>query len=423
MKKTDYLIVGGSAAGTTAADTIRNLNPNATITIVTEEDYPQYSLVLIPHYIRGKIGREQVFLKKPQWYKDKLIELIKLTKVIGLNSERKTVTLSNGEEIQYGKLLITVGGKVIPFNVPGADAKNLFYMRTIDDADRIVKVASQSQRALIIGGGFIGLEFASCFAKNGVLDITALVLEDYYWQGKLDSQSSKVIAEVLTKNGIKIETKVSVDHFETKEGMITAAIAKDGRRFEADAVGVGVGIRSDLSFLEGSGLKFDRGIVTNEYLETNLPDVYAAGDCAQFWDSVFEREHMLGNWANATSQGLVVGKTMAHSTGSGQAGEKTMFKTASSYSINFFSGTCSFIGVTDEKFADNIVIRGSAAGGKISRIFVKKYGQISRIVGATVVNNVGEVAPLTTAIKSKADVSVHLEDLVKADFDLKSLIV
>ncbi|MEK7580790.1 MAG: FAD/NAD(P)-binding oxidoreductase [Patescibacteria group bacterium] len=419
MKKTDYLIVGGSAAGTTAADTIRNLNSDATIAIVTEEDYPQYSLVLIPHYIRGKISREQVFLKKPQWYNERKIELIKGVRAEGLGSSEKTVKLSNSETIQFGKLLLTVGGKVIPFNVPGADVKNLLYMRTIDDADKIIDIAKKSKKALIIGGGFIGLEFASCFAKNGVVDITALVLEDFYWQGKLDSQSSQVVAGVLTNNGIKIETKVSVDHFETKEGMITAAIAKDGRRFEADAVGVGVGIRSDLSFLEGSGLKIDRGIVTNEYLETNLPDVYAAGDCAQFWDSVFKREHILGNWANATSQGLAVGKTMT--------GLRTKFETASSYTTNFFDGSCSFLGVTDEKFAENIIIRGSADEGKISRIFVKKYpslssGQVARIIGATVVNNVGEVAPLTMAIKNKVDVTNHVSDLDKVDFDLKSLI-
>jgi NAD(P)H-nitrite reductase large subunit len=418
MKKTDFLIVGGSAAGTTAADTIRNLLPDASITIVTDEDHEQYSLVLLPHYIRGKISREQVFLKKPEWYSGRRIELLKGVRAQKLKSDKKIVVLSNGDEIEFGKLLLTVGGKVIPFNVPGADSGNLLYLRTIDDADKIVKVASESKRALIIGGGFIGLEFASCFAKNGVSDITALVLEDFYWQGKLDSQSSRVIAKVLGKNGIKVETKVAVDHFEVKDGMITAAIAKDGRRFDVDVVGVGVGIRSDLAWLLQSGLKIDRGIVTNEYLETNLPDIYAAGDCAQFWDSVFEREHMLGNWANATSQGLAVGKTMG--------GERTKFETSSSYTTNFFdppnNGSCSFLGVTDEKFADEVIIRGSADEGKISRIFVKKYDQITRIVGATVICNPLEVATFSMAIKNKIDVSEHIADMAKTEFDLKVLL-
>lgn len=418
MKKTDFLIVGGSAAGTTAADTIRNLLPEASITIVTEEDHEQYSLVLIPHYIRGKISREQVFLKKPEWYVSRNIKLLKGVRAQKLVASRKTVLLSNGEGIEFGKLLLTVGGKVIPFNVPGANSGNLLYMRTIEDADKIIEVAKKSKKALIIGGGFIGLEMASCFVKNGVTDICALVLEDFYWQGKLDSESSCVIADVLARNGVKVETKVAVSSFETKDGMITAAITKDGRRFEVDAVGVGIGIRSDLAWLSESGLKTDRGIVINEFLETNLPDIYAAGDCAQFWDSVFERQHILGNWANATSQGLAVAKTMCS--------QRTIFETASSYTTSFFdppnNGSCSFLGVTDEKFADNIVIRGSAAEKKISRIFVKKYGQITRIVGATVINNPIEIASLTSVIKSKVDVSVHLADMGKADFDLKLLL-
>lgn len=417
MNKYDFVIVGGSASGTTAAETIRNLKPDATIAIVSDEPYEQYSLVLIPHYIRGKISREQVFLKKPPWYGERKIDLLKGICSQSLEVSKKTVTLSNGEQIEYGKLLITVGGRVVPFNVPGADSKNLLYMRTIEDADKIIETAKQSKKALIIGGGFIGLELASCFLKNGVSNITALVLEDYYWQGKLDSESGKVVTGVLAKNRIKIETKVEISHFDTVDGVITAAIAKDGRRFEVDVVGVGIGIRPDLAWLKESGIGVDRGILTNEYLETNVSDVYAAGDCAQFWDVIFERQHMLGNWANATSQGSAVGKTMC--------GERTVFETASSYSISFFdppaNGSCSFLGVTDEKFAEQIVVRGSAADGKISRIFVKKYGAINRIVGATVINNAAEVAPLTMAIKNKVDVSEHVADLGKAEFDLKLL--
>ncbi len=426
MKQVDFLIVGGSAAGTTAAESISNLKPDATIAIVTDEDHEQYSRVLLPHYVRGKVSREQVFLKKQDWYEQRKIELIKGVSCQKLDANNKTVSLSNKENVEYGKLLIAVGGKVIPFVVTGAESKNLLYLRTIEDADKIIETAKQSKKALIIGGGFIGLEMASSFVKNGVSDITALVLEDFYWQGKLDSESSKVLCEVLIENGIKIETKVAVDHFETKDGLICAAIAKDGRRFEADMVGVGIGIRSDLAFLADSGVKIDRGIVTNEYLETNLADVYAAGDCAQFWDVIFEREHMLGNWANATSQGSAVGKTMVHSLTLGQAGERTKFETASSYSITFFDspqgGSCSFLGVTDEKFAEQVIVRGSVGAGKISRIFIKKYDQVTRIVGATVINNPMEVAPLTMAIKGQADVSTHVADLGKAEFDLKTLV-
>ena len=140
MKSVDFLIVGGSAAGTTAAEVVRRTKPDASIAIVSEENHEQYSRVLLPHYIRHKVQREQVFLKKPQWYKEKNIELLKGVSVKSLKSQEHVVALSNGEEYKYGKLLITVGGDVVRLKFPGSDFENILYFRTIEDADRIIEV-------------------------------------------------------------------------------------------------------------------------------------------------------------------------------------------------------------------------------------------------------------------------------------------
>lgn len=425
MKNADFLIVGGSAAGTTAADNIRALLPQASITIVTDEPHEFYSRVMIPHYIRGKVTREHVYLKKPEWYKEKNVELILSQKATTLDPAKKIVKLGNGEEIQYGKLLIAIGGYVVPITVAGVEQANVLYMRTIDDAERIIAESKMAKKALVIGGGFIGLEFSSSFRKNGIEDVKILVIEDFFWQGKIDAESSGVIADVLSKNGVQILTKTAVDHFEdhtSSEGLRgagTVAVTKTGHRYEADVIGVGIGIRSDLKWLDGTGISIGRAILTNEYLETNLPDVYAAGDCAEFRDIIFERQHIVGNWSNATTQGAAVGRTMA--------GQKTAYETVSSYSINFFEppngGTVSFLGVTDEKFAEQIIVRGSREEGKVTRIFVKNLGGINRIVGATVVDSPMDVAPLSMVIKNKSDVSNYLAQLGKAEFDLKTLIV
>src|SRR5579872_4701199 len=324
MKIVDFLIIGGSAAGTTAAEVIRGLKPDAAITIVTDENHEQYSRVLIPHYIRHKVQREQVFLKKGEWYAEKKIELTKGVRAQSLDSSKKVVKLSNGEEIQYGKLLITVGGYPIKLDVPGAGG-NVLYMRTVDDADAIVEVASKAKSGLIVGGGFIGLEFSSGMKKNGVENVTILVREPYFWSFKLDEDSSEVLVSVLEKNNIKVLCGEEVERFEEGRGTYSVSvITKSGVRLDADIVGIGIGIKSDFSWLESSGIGINRGILTNEYLETNLPDVYAAGDCAEFKDVIFDRQHIIGNWANATSQGSAVGKNMA--------GVKTVFETASSYS-------------------------------------------------------------------------------------------
>lgn len=412
MKSVDFLIVGGSAAGTTAAEVIRGLKSEATVAIVTEENHEEYSRVLIPHYIRGKVTREQVFLKKAEWYAEKEITLMPGLRVVSLDLNGRTVKLSNGEEVSYRKLLLALGGKVVPFGAKGEDLTNIFYMRMIEDADNIISAIAGAKSAVVIGGGFIGLEFAHSFKVRGIPEVTVLVKEPFFWDGKLDEDSAKVLTAVLLRNGVKIMTNEEVDYFDG-QGKVSKVVTKSGKQIDTDVVGIGIGIKSDLDFLKHSGINIGRALLTNEYLETNLPDVFAAGDCAEFRDVVFDRQHVLGNWANATAQGSAVGKTMA--------GEKTVFETASSYSITFFDGSCSFIGVTDRDFAEEIVVRGSVKEGKMTRIFIKTIGGVMRIVGATVINNPSEVGPLTNAIKGKTNIESCNDKLSDASFDLKSI--
>ena len=284
MKNSDFLIIGGSAAGTTAAETIRNNLPNSSITIVTDEDHEQYSRVLLPHYIRGKVAREQVFLKKEEWYVQKNIVLLKELKALSLEVSRKQVRLSNGEVYKYGKLLIAIGGKVIKLNVPGADSANILYLRTIEDADMVIEASRQSKRGLIIGGGFVSLDFATGFRVNGVREVTILTRDPYFWSAHLDPESSRIMTNLLSANGVEIMTGEEVDHFEAQKGdfflSVGSIVTKSKKKLESDIVGVGIGIKSDLEWLIRAGIKTNRAIVTNEYLETNIVDVYAAGDCA-----------------------------------------------------------------------------------------------------------------------------------------------
>lgn len=436
MKSVDFLIVGGSAAGTTAAEVIRGLKPDASITIITDENHEQYSRVLLPHYTRRKIQREQVFLKKPEWYGEHKIELVKGVRAEKLESESNRVRVSGGEEYQYGKLLLAIGGDVIRLPVPGADLENVLYLRTIEDGDATIKYASDAKKAVVIGGGFISLDFATSFRANGVEKITVLVREPYFWDGKLDRVSSEIVVDILKKNGVEVlcseETaEILPDETGKKAGVV---VTKSGKRFEADVVGIGIGIKSDLDWIAKAGVKVDKAIVTNEYLETSVPDIYAAGDCAQFHDVIFDTSHALGNWANATSQGKVAGENMANTyahlrgeQGStlahlgGVSDSKVRFETASSYSDSFFEGHYSFIGVTSEDFADGVISRGSKEEGKMTRIFVKTIGGVMRIVGASVINHPMEVAPLTVAIKGKVDIAEKREKLGDLNFDLRDL--
>lgn len=423
MKKVDFLIIGGSAAGTTAAEVIRTLKPDSTITIVNEEAHEQYSRVNLPHYIRHKIPREQVFLKKPEWYLDKKIDLVKGVRAQSLEVGSKKVGLSNGEEIEYGKLLLSIGGDVMKLNVNGGDLENILYLRTIEDGDRLIEACRGGKsrrpggplawRGIVVGGGFVSLDFATGFRLNGIEEVTVLVRDEYFWSKHLDHDSSLLMQNILGKNGVNVITHDEVDHFEG-DGKVKVIVTKSGKKLEADVVGVGIGIKSDIEWLTQAGIKVNRAILTNEKLGTNIPDIYAAGDCAEFNDVFFERQHVLGNWANATSQGLAAAKNMCD--------EPTVFETISSYSDTFFEGAYSFIGVTDESYADKIIKRGSVEAGKMARIFVKSMNGSMRVVGASVVNDPSEVAPISAAIRSKKDVSAFVEKIPDLDFDLKEIV-
>lgn len=431
MKQADFLIVGGSAAGTTAAEVIRSLKPEASITIVNEENHEQYSRVQLPHYIRHKIPREQVFLKKPQWYLDKNIELVKGVRAQRLEVSSKKVSLTNGEEIEYGKLLLAVGGDVLKLAVDGSDLENILYLRTIEDGDKLIKSCGSvksrrpggplARRGVVVGGGFVSLDFATGFRLNGVEEVSILIREEYFWAGRLDLESSRIMQGILEKNGVKVIAGEETDHFEPTSpgglrgsgGRVGAVVTKSGKKLDADVVGVGIGIKSDLDWISSAGVKINRAVLTNEYLETNVADIYAAGDCSEFHDVFFERQHVMGNWANATSQGLAAAKNMC--------GVKTVYETISSYSDTFFEGAYSFIGVTDENYADKVIKRGSVEAGKMARIFVKSINGTMRVVGASIVNNPAEVSPISSVIRSKKDVSAFADKLSDLNFDLKTL--
>lgn len=420
MKQADYLIIGGSASGTTAAEVIRSLKGDSSIAIVTDEE-EEYSRVLLPFYSRNKIKREQVFLKTAEWYQQKNIELLKKTKATALNCTDHLITLSSGEEIKYGKLLLAIGGGATRLEAAGSQLENILYFRTLEDTDRIVKAASESQRAIIVGGGLLSLDLATCFKANNVDEVTILAKHPYFWANKLGPDSSKVMVNILAKNGVKVLTGEETDHFDPTSpdgfrgvsGKVGAVVTKSGKRFPCDVVGVGIGIKVDLEWIAKAGIKTSRGILTNEYLETNVKDIYAAGDCSEFNDVIFERQHMMGNWANATTQGQAAAK--------GMVGQRTVYETASSYSDSFFEGTYSFIGLTDSAFADEVISRGSVESGKMTQIYIKTIDNIKRIVGATVINCAGEVSPLTMAVKNKVDVSSFADKLADTNFDLKNI--
>jgi len=409
----EYLIIGGGVAGATAAETIRQKKSTASVAVINDEPYALYSRVMLskPSFFLGKIPFDQVWLKGAEWYKEHNIAFLGGKKAVGIDAINKTVSLDDGTKYGYKNLLIATGVCPRKWEVAGADKKGIYYLRTLDDGKAIMKAVKSAKRAITIGGGFISFEMAELLKMAG-LETTAVIRESYFWEPTLDEASGRMIEKALKDRGVKITYKAEVSEISGKDE-VEGIVLKDGRRIECDMIICGIGAVCEAGWLKSSELKLNRGILTNEYLETSLPDVWAAGDVAEFKDLILDETVQLGNWVNAREQGRIAGLNMI--------GEKTPFKFVSFYSTQGFGISIAFIGDARPGPERIVIKRGSPEANSYARIIILNKGDRKEVEGATLINRTGEMSAIAKLIESNIDVSQKLKELADPNFALKSL--
>jgi NAD(P)H-nitrite reductase large subunit len=412
MQKTNYLIIGGGIAGTTAAEFIRMNDESGSITIISEESEPLYSRVMLPYYLRDQTPFGRLYLRKPEQYKEKRVEMIKGVRAIKIDIQNRIVYLSHGQNIQYNKLLIASGGKVNRLEIPGADLAGVTYLRKLEDVKVIKKLLRRAKNAVVIGGGFIGIDFAEIFIKAG-LNTTCMIREPYFWSSIVGENMGKFINKILEKNGVKIIPEATTDEFLGSK-KLEAVRLSNSNQISADIAGVGIGIHMNLSHLKNSGLKINKGVVTNEYLETDIPNVWAAGDITEFYDPLFDKHHQMGNWSNAAAQGKVVGSNMVVGWGGKNREE---FRTVSAYTTLIFSNSFTFIGDMAIDDGTEIIERGLVEDGKIGRIHLRD----GAITGAALINLPADRRPIEELIRSHVRITVDKERVTDTSFNLSKL--
>ncbi len=382
-----YVIAGGGIAGTTCAEELRKLDANAEITVVCEEQHPIYSRVLLPHYVKGKIPRERVFLKPPDWYERQHVEWLPGVHAEKLDARNKFVLLSDGRELPYDKLLIATGGEV---NLLPEDRRGVSYFRTLDDADHLLHLTSDRSvcetGAAVYGGGFIACEYLNIFADRKLPTILAL-RGTSLWARTLGQESQTLLNNHLRAHDVEIIPETTFEALEGEE-RLTGFRTNKGRH-ACGVLGVGIGIISELSWVSDAGVEVRRGICTNEFLETNVPDVYAAGDGAEFFDVVVGHHRVVGNWLNAMMHGRVAAKNMM--------AERAAFRLVSSYATNVLGLEVIFVGEADREHADEVRVFGSAEAGGVTQVFLNS----GKAVGATILGRNSDRAPITRAIDSQ----------------------
>ena len=408
IHKVDFLIIGGGIAGTTAAETIRGRS-NGSIMIVTDDLNPLYSRVRLPDYVADKISREKVFIKGESWYHEKELYLLRQTSVTSLSPNERFAHLSNGTTIQYQQLLIATGGVVRRLSCEGSQLDGIHYLRTIEDAGSIKRAMQMANKAVVIGGGFIGLELARCFRQKG-LETVIIMLESQFWPSVFDYESGKMIEDTMSQQGVTVHYNDHVKEFKGN-GKVQSVNLASGKSYACDIAGIGIGILTSYPFIKALGIQTRQGILTDEYLQTSNPHIFAAGDVVEFYDVCRTQHNQLGNWSNASEQGKVAALNML--------GEKTVYRSVSSYVIRVFDLSIGFVGDTAVLPNTQVICRGSARSMGYMRLFLRD----GVIKGATLLNQIHEMRKVTELIKRTVKIEKHRLDLSDLNHDLESFLI
>lgn len=294
-----YVIVGGGIAGTTVAQTLIEEDSSADVVIYGAETHPLYSRMLLKEFAKGAVPEEAIRIHDESWYDRKGIQLRSGTRVVG--TENDTVVLDDGTSEPYDTLFVTAGGSPRnPFEeVTVLD--NVHGMWNLDQTRAIRHRISmgEMERAVVIGAGFLGLELADALAVQGVE--THFVMRAYWSRHGLSREGADIVHEALRSHGVHLHAEQSVEEFHVEDGRCVAVETSE-KQLPCDFVGLAVGVAPNVDFLEGTNVHVNQGVVVDEHLQSDDPNVYAAGDIAEYYDVYLERYHRTGTWLSAIDQ-------------------------------------------------------------------------------------------------------------------------
>ena len=304
---THHLILGAGPAGVIAAETIRKHAPGDAITIVGDEHEPPYSRMAIPYLLMGKVGEAGTYLRKSaSHFADLRIKLLQAT-VKRVDSAGRSVTLDSGELIKFDTLLIATGSQPLQPPIPGIDSAGVHTCWTMADARAIMALATKSSRVLQLGAGFIGCIIMEALAARGV-HLSVVEMGDRMVPRMMGETAGGMIRDWCETKGVEVFTGTRVEAIEAGKPMQVRL--SNGKTLAADLVISAAGVRPAIGFLENSGITCLLGVLTDEHLQSSVPGIYAAGDCAEAFDKVSGKTIVSAIQPNAAEQARVAALNM-----------------------------------------------------------------------------------------------------------------
>jgi 3-phenylpropionate/trans-cinnamate dioxygenase ferredoxin reductase subunit len=310
-RNVDYLLIGGGLASANCARWLRESGADGEIVLVGREpDAPYNRPDCSKGYLRGEESREEPMFRPSEWWGEQRIELLTRTSVTSLDAQARTATLSNKDELSFGKALIATGANVRRLNVPGCELEQIHYLRTLANADAIREGVTEVERVVLIGGSYIGCEVAASLTMMGK-KATIVMQEEATLERGFGKRAGRFFQGLLESHGIEIHGPDGLERFEG-EGSVSKVLTSSGLELPAEAVVVGAGVTPDVALAKRAGLEIGErgGVLCSSRLETSMPGIYAAGDIAEYDSPLHDGNVRIEHWDVAFNHGKTAALNM-----------------------------------------------------------------------------------------------------------------
>lgn len=305
----NYVIVGSGVAGITAAEALRAHEPGASITMVTEDPAGFYSRPGLAYYLSGLIPEAQLFPRSPAELATLRLNWVQ-ARAVGLEPVAHRITLDDGRTLPYDRLLLATGARAAQPDFPGGDLDGVVTVDSLADTRSLVRRARRGTPAVVVGGGITALELAEGLRARGC-QVRYLLRGARYWSNVLDAEESQLVETHLRETGISLSYNTQIRQALGERGRLSAVETITGERIPCRLLAVAIGTRPQLELARAAGLELDRGILTDPFLQTSAPDIFAAGDVAQVRDPRTGRATLDTLWSTARAHGSAAAATMA----------------------------------------------------------------------------------------------------------------
>lgn len=407
----NYVIVGSGVAGIAAIDAIRSVDGVGGVTMIGDDPHGFYSRPGLAYYLTGELHDKALYPRTAEEYRRMNFRFVK-GRVKSILRGQTQVELEDGRFIPYDKLLIAVGAHAMPLHVPGANLEGVLKLDHMEDAKRILKSARRGKTAIVIGGGITALELVEGLVSRG-MRVHYLLRGDRYWSNVLDEQESRIIEHRLKEEGVVLHHHSEVIEITGRNHRVSGVRLLNGQTLKCDLVAYAIGIVPRLELAKQAGLAVDRGILVNEYLQTNDPVIFAAGDVAQVYDPASGRSVLDSLWVPARQQGGAAGLNMA--------GRKMAYIKVVPFNVTRLAGiTTTIIGTVGKGRDEDVVgiVRGdSETWRELPDAMIAQTGfDVNRLRLL-----VGEKALLGAIVMGDQKLSFPLEKIISTHMDISPI--